>query len=107
MTEMHPFERALSVAPEAIELELRGVPELPWADFWLHPRKLRGSDLLMRWSQGVWIEKRLSDATNSVSYTQLDVYKIQICACKRLYISQTFSMRRSKCRWHTDRQGYY
>jgi hypothetical protein len=64
MTEMHPFERALSVATEDIELVLRGLTEITWADFWLNPRKLRGSDFLMRWSQGVWSEKRLIDATN-------------------------------------------
>lgn len=61
---MHPFERVLSVSTEDIELELRGVKEISWADFWLNPRKLRGSDFLMRWSQGVWSEKRLIDATN-------------------------------------------
>lgn len=64
---MHPFERALSVATEDIELELRGVTEISWADFWLNPRKLRGSDFLMRWSQGVWSEKRLIDATNKTN----------------------------------------
>lgn len=62
---MHPFERALSVSTEDIELELRGITEITWADFWLNPRKLRGSDFLMRWSQGVWSEKRLIDATNN------------------------------------------
>ncbi|MGB3116743.1 MAG: AccI family restriction endonuclease [Ferruginibacter sp.] len=67
MTEMHPFERALSVATEDIELEVRGVTEITWADFWLNPRKLRGSDFLMRWSQGVWSEKRLIDATNKTN----------------------------------------
>lgn len=61
---MHPFERVLSVSTEDIELELRGVKEISWTDFWLNPRKLRGSDFLMRWSQGVWSEKRLIDATN-------------------------------------------
>lgn len=66
-TEMHPFERALSVSTEDIELELRGVAEITWADFWLNPRKLRGSDFLMRWSQGVWSEKRLIDATNKTN----------------------------------------
>lgn len=64
MTEMHPFERVLSVTISDIELELRGVTEIAWADFLLNPRKLRGSDFLMRWSQGVWSEKRLIDATN-------------------------------------------
>ena len=67
MTEMHPFERALLVSTEDVELELRGVTEINWADFWLNPRKLRGSDFLMRWSQGVWSEKRLLDATNKTN----------------------------------------
>lgn len=64
MTETHPFECILSVLTEDIELELRGIREIAWANFWLNPRKLRGSDFLMRWSQGVWSEKRLIDATN-------------------------------------------
>lgn len=64
---MHPFERVLSVFKEDIEFELRGVKEITWADFWLNPRKLRGSDFLMRWSQGVWSEKRLTDAINSTN----------------------------------------
>lgn len=64
MTAMHPFERVLSVTIADIELELRGVTEIAWADFLLNPRKLRGSDFLMRWSQGVWSEKRLIDSTN-------------------------------------------
>lgn len=61
---MHPFERVLSVSTEDIELELRGIKEISWADFWLNPRKLRGSDFLMRWSQGVWSEHRLIEAIN-------------------------------------------
>lgn len=56
---MHPFERVLSVSTADLELELRGVKEVVWADFLLNPRRLRGSDFLMRWSQGVWSEKRL------------------------------------------------
>ena len=61
---MHPFERILSVSIEDLEFELRGVSEIAWADFLLNPRRLRGSDFLMRWSQGVWSERRLIDATN-------------------------------------------
>jgi len=64
---MHPFERALSVSTEEIELELSGIKEINWADFWLNPRKLRGSDFLMRWSQGVWSEKRLIDAVGKTN----------------------------------------
>ncbi|HPO55391.1 MAG TPA: AccI family restriction endonuclease [Ignavibacteriaceae bacterium] len=62
--EMRSFERGLSVSTEEIEFELRGIKEIAWADFWLNPRRLRGSDFLMRWSQGVWSEKRLLDAVN-------------------------------------------
>ncbi|PIP78004.1 MAG: type II restriction endonuclease [Ignavibacteria bacterium CG22_combo_CG10-13_8_21_14_all_37_15] len=64
---MHPFEKILSVSTEDIELELRGIREISWSDFWLNPRKLRGSDFLMRWSQGVWSEKRLTDAINKTN----------------------------------------
>jgi len=62
---MQLFEEILSVSVEEIELELRGLKEISWADFWLNPRRLRGSDFLMRWSQGVWSEKRIIDAINS------------------------------------------
>lgn len=61
---MHPFEQILSVTKEDIELELRGAKEIAWAEFWLNPRRLRGSDFLMRWSQGVWSETRLIEAIN-------------------------------------------
>jgi len=64
---MHPFERVLSVSTADLELELRGVKEVVWADFLLNPRRLRGSDFLMRWSQGVWSEKRLIEATNKTN----------------------------------------
>lgn len=64
---MHPFELELLVSKEDIELELRGVNEIVWLDFWLNPRRLRGSDFLMRWSQGVWSEKRLIDAVNKTN----------------------------------------
>ena len=61
---MKPFERVLLVSKEDVDLELRGIKEISWLDFWLNPRRLRGSDFLMRWSQGVWSEKRLIDALN-------------------------------------------
>ncbi len=64
---LHPFERELSVSIADIELELRGVKEIVWADFWLNPRRLRGSDFLMRWSQGVWSEHRLTDSVNKTN----------------------------------------
>lgn len=61
---MHPFEKILSISTEDIELELRGLLEISWSDFTLNPRRLRGSDFLMRWSQGVWSEKRLLESVN-------------------------------------------
>jgi len=61
---VHPFEKILSVSIENTEFEFRGFKNLLWADFILNPRRLRGSDFLMRWSQGVWSEKRLIHAIN-------------------------------------------
>lgn len=60
----HIFEKALSVPTEDLQIELRGQCPVPWADFLLNPRRLRGSDFLMRWSQGVWSEERLIQAVN-------------------------------------------
>lgn len=61
---MHPFEKALEISVEEIEFHLLGFENICWLDFWLNPRRLRGSDFLMRWSQGVWSEKRLIAAIN-------------------------------------------
>lgn len=55
---MHPFEIVLSIPTEDIEFEFRGHAALPWGDYLLNPRRLRGSDFLMRWSQGAWSEER-------------------------------------------------
>ena len=60
----HPFEKALAVCSENLEGVLHNFPAVPWLDFWLNPRRLRGSDFLMRWSQGVWSEHRLTEAVN-------------------------------------------
>ncbi|MCU0785911.1 MAG: AccI family restriction endonuclease, partial [Verrucomicrobia bacterium] len=60
----HSFEKALTVCSEDLEGVLHNFPSLPWLDFWLNPRRLRGSDFLMRWSQGVWSEHRLIEAVN-------------------------------------------
>ncbi len=62
---MHIFEKLLSVNAEDIEFELRGYTAVEWLDFLLNPRRLRGSDFLMRWSQGVWSEERIIQAVNS------------------------------------------
>jgi hypothetical protein len=61
---MHLFEKALSICVENIEFELRGYASVEWSNFLLNPRRLRGSDFLMRWSQGVWSEERITHAVN-------------------------------------------
>ncbi|MXZ13662.1 MAG: AccI family restriction endonuclease [Candidatus Dadabacteria bacterium] len=65
--ESSSFEKALSVSIEDISLYFRGFPPCPWNDFLLNPRRLRGSDFLMRWSQGVWSERRLVEAVNATN----------------------------------------
>ncbi|MEI9479022.1 MAG: AccI family restriction endonuclease [Deltaproteobacteria bacterium] len=50
---------------EDIRMTLRAMDNEPWADFLLNPRRLRGSDFLMRWSQGIWSEDRLIQAVNT------------------------------------------
>lgn len=61
---MRTFEKILSVNAEDIQFELRGYAIVEWSDFLLNPRRLRGSDFLMRWSQGVWSEERILQAVN-------------------------------------------
>lgn len=62
---VHLFEKALELNIEYIQFELRGMGIIEWMDFILNPRRLRGSDFLMRWSQGVWSENRLTQAVNA------------------------------------------
>jgi hypothetical protein len=64
---METFEDLLSVPEQDIEFEFMGFPQIAWSDYWLNPRRLRGSDFLMRWSQGVWSEDRLIEAINDTS----------------------------------------
>ncbi len=64
---MHLFEKVLSVCVENIEFELRGFVSVEWSSFLLNPRRLRGSDFLMRWSQGVWSEERITQAVNETN----------------------------------------
>jgi len=59
------YDNEIAVSIEEIELFLRGHASVAWSDFLLNPRRLRGSDFLMRWSQGVWSERRLIEAVNA------------------------------------------
>ena len=56
------LDKVLSVSPEEMEFDLACLGQVPWSDFLLNPRRLRGSDFLMRWSQGVWSERRIREA---------------------------------------------
>jgi hypothetical protein len=58
------FDTSLCTPAADVEIELRGLTAAPWADFFLNPRRLRGSDFLMRWSQGQWSEERLIQAVD-------------------------------------------
>ena len=58
------FGQCLSAMVEDIELEFTGFSYIPWADHFLNPRRLRGSDFLMRWNQGVWSERIVIEAIN-------------------------------------------
>lgn len=62
---MHKFDEALQIECVDIDLFGCGLNDLPWDNFLLNPRRLRGSDFLMRWSQGVWSEHRLLELINS------------------------------------------
>lgn len=67
---MHPtnkprpdlFDTVFSSPMEVIDWQLCGHLSLPWADFLLNPRRLRGSDFLMRWRQGVWSERQIVES---------------------------------------------
>lgn len=61
------FDQTLAVSTEDIEIEIRGQSFVPWSDFLLNPRRLRGSDFLMRWSQGVWSEHRVIQAVGDTA----------------------------------------
>ena len=61
------FENVLSLPAESIEFLFRGIPDVEWAQFILNPRRLHGSDFLMRLSQGQWSERRFVDAVNATA----------------------------------------
>jgi len=58
------FDSILSVREVEIEFSLPMTSELLWTEHFLNPRRLRGSDFLMRWSQGRWSEERIIEAIN-------------------------------------------
>lgn len=61
---MSLFEQEIPAFIEDIEFTLNAFSQIEWSEFLLNPRRLRGSDFLMRWSQGVWSEERLTETLN-------------------------------------------
>lgn len=61
------FEGFLSIGAEENDFDFRGFSDIEWLQFVLNPRRLRGSDFLMRWSQGVWSEERIVQAVNNTN----------------------------------------
>lgn len=59
---MHLFDQTLSTFDDEVAFRLHRLGPIEWLDFLLNPRRLRGSDFLMRWSQGVWSERRIIQA---------------------------------------------
>jgi hypothetical protein len=59
------FEAALRVSAEEVDLLSVSSDLVPWAEYVLNPRHLRGSDFLMRWSQGRWSEERIVQAVRA------------------------------------------
>lgn len=64
---LHLFDQAIQVSSEWLEFSLKNLGLISWDSFLLNPRRLRGSDFLMRWAQGVWSEDRLIAAVNATN----------------------------------------
>jgi hypothetical protein len=47
---MDLFDSIFGSLEENVEFGLRKSVLIAWANYWLNPRQLRGSDFLMRWS---------------------------------------------------------
>jgi hypothetical protein len=56
------FEHWLEMLPDEVVYSLPDISDPEAGDFYINPRYLRGSDFLMRWSQGRWSEEILIDA---------------------------------------------
>ena len=63
------FEIYLELSCEELAWESDGVAHLELADidYLINPRRLRGSDYLMRWAQGRWSEEIVTRAINQTS----------------------------------------
>ena len=64
---MRSFEEVLAVEACLVDRPVLRRLRLPWLEFMLNPRMLRGSDFLMRWSQGEWSEKLVVEGLASTN----------------------------------------
>jgi len=62
---MSLFDEELILSAVDTPTALLRFDPLPCRDFLLNPRRLRGSDFLMRWSQGRWSEDRIVEAVGA------------------------------------------
>lgn len=56
------FDTVFASPAEPSDLRFSGHPPLPWADFRLGSRRLRGGDFLTKWSQRKWAERQIAEA---------------------------------------------
>lgn len=56
------FDTVFASPAEPSDLRFSGHPLLPWADFRLGSRRLRGGDFLTKWSQRRWAERQIAEA---------------------------------------------
>lgn len=56
------FENSLAFLPDNVFFTLPDLYDREVGEFYINPRYLRGSDFLMRWSQGRWSEEILIEA---------------------------------------------
>ncbi|MBI1955711.1 MAG: hypothetical protein HYS38_04905, partial [Acidobacteria bacterium] len=56
------FEHWLTLLPDEVVFKLPDISDVESDDYYINPRYLRGSDFLMRWSQGRWAEEIIMEA---------------------------------------------
>jgi hypothetical protein len=59
------FDMVFGIYADDVDFELIAPSDLEYANFLINPRRLRGSDFLMRWSQGRWTEHRILESVNA------------------------------------------
>jgi hypothetical protein len=61
---MSIFDKYLGILEQDIDLSILMIDSIEWMEYIINPRRLRGSDFVMRWEQGRWSEERIIQAVN-------------------------------------------